>query len=368
MGTSLLMKCRYYERKDRPNRWIVTLYWKGKRYYRSHYDHLETLSSERLALRIAEQINGDLETCLKDRIPFNPKKWFAPAFSEMAFKNYAEAWLSRQKHYAPGYFHDVNRHIESAIDYFKTTDIREIRAGAIEDFIGQLPIHLSAKSKKNYSITLHKLFSDACRREDIQRIPPFPVISIPEPVTRWLTVEDQDRVFEKIPRGDLPIFIFLRTYACRPGEARALQWDCVDFEKGIITLRRTFSGAFMREATKTKAIRLLPIVEPVASILRGIRGIAGFVFRNSLGNPYGPHMNRIWTRACEAAGVKHLCLYNSTRHSWASQKASAGESLEIIGRVLGHSRADMSRRYAKISMEGMKGVLLPDRSGASENS
>ncbi len=134
-------------------------------------------------------------------------------------------------------------------------------------------------------------------------------------------------------------------------------WDCVDFEKGIITLKRSFSAGILREVTKTKTVRLLPLVEPLASILREIRGISGFVFRNRIGNPYGSDMGKIWNRACDEAGVGRVCLYQGTRHSWASQKASDGTSLEIIGRVLGHSKSDMTRRYAKISMEGLKGVL-----------
>ncbi len=172
-----LMRCKYYQRKDQPGKWIVRLFWKGKRYYRSYYDHLESISSERLALRIAEQINGDLETCLKDQIPFDPKKWFEPTQAETAFKNYAEKWLVNQTHYAPSHIRDVNRHIEAAITYFKLTSIREIRAGAIEDFLKTLPGHLSDKTKKNYLITLHKLFSDAYRREDIPRIPSYSRLS-----------------------------------------------------------------------------------------------------------------------------------------------------------------------------------------------
>jgi integrase len=352
-----VMRAKYYQRKDRSDRWIVSLYWKGKRYYRTFYDHIEPISSERLALRIAEQINGDLENCLKESIPFEPRKWFAPSIAEGAFKNYAEKWLTGQTHYAPSHIRDVNRHIYAAIEFFKLTPIREIRAGHIEDFAKGLPDHLSDKTRKNYLITLHKLFSDAYRREDIPKIPPFPVVSIPEPETRWLTIEDQDRVFEKLPKHDLPIFWFMRIYACRPGEARALQWDCIDFEKGVVILKRTFSANVLREQTKARNIRYLPLVEPVLSILREIRGISGFVFRNQSGRYYQADIGKIWNRACDEAGVNRVCLYQGTRHSWASQKASAGESLRIIGRVLGHSKPEITERYAKISMDGLKGIL-----------
>ena len=93
------MRCKFYQRKDRPDRWVVYLHWRGKPYYRTKYDHVEPLSSERLALRIAEQINGDLEYCLREKIPFDPMKWFDPSKAESAFSNYAEKWLSKQNNH-----------------------------------------------------------------------------------------------------------------------------------------------------------------------------------------------------------------------------------------------------------------------------
>ncbi|MBI4767856.1 MAG: hypothetical protein HY787_25225 [Deltaproteobacteria bacterium] len=66
MGQSLqshpiVRKCRVYKRKDRPNRWIIILYWNGVRYQRSHYDYLP-IDSEARAFRLASQINGDIAT------------------------------------------------------------------------------------------------------------------------------------------------------------------------------------------------------------------------------------------------------------------------------------------------------------------
>jgi integrase len=350
----IVMKCRFYERRDRPGRWIVTLYWKGKRYYRGYYDQKEPLSSERLALRVAEQVNGDIEEKGKS---FDPRRWFRPSASEMAFKNYAEKWLARQTHYAPSVVRDVNRHIQAAMDYFKEMDIREIRAGAVEDFVANLPAHLSPKSKKNILTTLHKLLADAFRREDIPRIPPFPVVSVPVPEVKWTTREWQDKIIEAMPARDRPIFIFCQTYGVRPGEARALQWDCVDFDKEIITIRRSFSGHTLRDQTKTGMIRYLPLIEPAESILKRLRGISGFVFRNSLGNPYSAEMSRVWREARDKVGAPEVNLYQGTRHSLASQKVSEGHSLDRIRDLLGHTTTQTTRRYARTSVEGLKGLL-----------
>jgi integrase len=352
------MKAKYYRRSDNSGRWTVILYWKGKRYYRGYYDLREPLSSERLAHRIAEQINGDIEEKGK---AFDPRRWFQPAGSEMAFKNYAEKWLGRQKHYAPSVIRDVHRYIQMAIDHFGLVDIREIRAAGVEDFAESLPAHLSSKTRKNILTVLRKLFSDAYRREDILRIPPFPVVSVPVPEVKWTTREWQDKIIDAIPERDRPIFVFCQTYGTRPGEARALQWDCVDFEKGIITIRRSFSGLVLRDQTKTNMTRYLPIIEPVESILRSLRGIGGFVFRNSIGNPYSPDMSRVWREARDRVGAPEVNLYQGTRHSLASQKVSEGHGLDRIRDLLGHTTTQTTRRYARTSVEGMRGLLKPSR-------
>ena len=66
-------------------------------------------------------------------------------------------------------------------------DIRTIRSGHLEDFLHWLPKRLAPKTKKNILGALHKVFSDAYRRDDIKRIAPFPSVDVPEPELKWLS-------------------------------------------------------------------------------------------------------------------------------------------------------------------------------------
>ena len=70
------------------------------------------------------------------------------------------------------------------IPFFGKKDIRKIRGGLIEDYFLELPKifskseknkqkTISNKQKKNIIDDLHKMFTDALRREDIERIPAF---------------------------------------------------------------------------------------------------------------------------------------------------------------------------------------------------
>lgn len=345
------MKARYYTRG--PNRFVVYLSWKGKKYWRSHYDHRFKLINEELAKRLTDSINNDIDT----KGPgFDPRQWFES--KGMGFRAYTDQWLKdHQMGYAPSCRHNIGHMVEVFQGYFKDQDIRGIRAGNIEDFLKTLPAHLSPKSKRNYLIALHKIFADAFNREEISRIPGFPRISVPEPETKWLSRDWQDRIIEAIRERDRPIFIFIRTYGVRPGEARALQWDCVNFEEGSITIKRTFSGGVLQETTKTKTIRILPIVDAVEPILRTLRGISGFVFRNEAGRPYKANLTKKWNEARDRIGAPAVNMYQGTRHSFGVQKLSEGYSLDIIRDIFGHTNTRTTRRYAQADMTSKRRVI-----------
>ncbi len=348
------MKARFYQRG--PSRFVVYLSWQGKKFWRSHYDHRFKLINEELARRLTDSINNDIDTKGKG---FDPRQWFES--KGFAFRPYADQWLKdHQAGYAPSVRRHVGRMVEAAQVYFEGMDIRAIRKGNIEDYLKQLPEHFSLKTRKNYLITLHKVFADALNREDIPRIPGFPKVQVPEPETKWMSEENQEKVLAKIPAHDRPIFEFLAWSACRPGEARALMWDMVDFEKGFIVIKRAFSGIVLREHTKTYGIRYLPLMEPMLSILRGIRGISGFVFRNHHGRHYQVGMSTIWNTACDEAGVDRVWMYQGTRHSRATQLIIAGKSPKLVRDLLGHSSQRTTDRYEKVAMEGMRSLFKED--------
>lgn len=358
----MVMAAKICKRSGRDT-WFVYLDHKGQRYYRSHYDDKTPMLHERMALRIAEAINADLE---EKRKYFDPRQWFRTGDFEFQFSVYAEKWLTKNLgHYAYGTRWHTRKYAQWAIDYFSETDLRTIRKAHIADYLETLPSRgkkrtLSAKTVKNALDLLHVIFNDAFSNELLMRVPGWPKVSVPEPEIKWITAEWQDRIIAEIPERDRPIFQFIRTYGCRPGEARALKWEDIDFEKEIITIRRTFSGAgcnHLQDYTKTKRVRTLPFTPHVESIFKAIRGIGGFVFRNRHGRAYTANLSRMWNDAGVRVAAPSVTLYQGTRHSFGTQRAAEGHSLKIIGDILGHTKPGMTAKYAAASLEGMRRVL-----------
>jgi integrase len=245
-------------------------------------------------------------------------------------------------------------------DFFGEADLREIRRHQIELFLEQgIPGPWAPKTKKEVLGLLHKLFHDASDLEMVDRIPGWPKVQVQEPEVKWLTAEWQEKVIAEIAERDRPIFQFMCAWGVRPGEARALQWEDVDFEKETITIRRTFSGAgcnHLQAYTKTRRVRTLPITTTLAPIFKRLRGIGGFVFRNSHGRPYTADLSRLWREAADKCGAPRVNLYQGTRHSFATQHL---DQLFLVSKALGHTTTQMTKRYEGQNVEKLKQLGPP---------
>jgi integrase len=61
-------------------------------------------------------------------------------------------------------------------------------------------------------------------------------------------------------------------------------------------------------------------------------------------------LRRAWERLCKQADVPRARLYD-LRHTFASAALAAGESLPVIGQLLGHRKAQTTLRYAHLDPE-----------------
>ena len=66
--------------------------------------------------------------------------------------------------------------------------------------------------------------------------------------------------------------------------------------------------------------------------------------------PHGMSLRRAWERLCKLAGVPQARLYD-LRHTFASAALAAKQPLDVIGRMLGHKKAQTTLRYAHLAPE-----------------
>lgn len=127
----------------------------------------------------------------------------------------------------------------------------------------------------------------------------------------------------------------------RLSEVLGLRWDWVSLERGEARLPDSKTGA--------KTIHLPP---PALEVLSGLPRIEG--------NPYvlggrrsTTFIEKPWRAIRVAAGLDDVRLHD-LRHAFASVAASAGMGLPIIGKMLGHTQAQTTQRYAHLASDPVK--------------
>ncbi|MFC1489242.1 tyrosine-type recombinase/integrase [Thermodesulfobacteriota bacterium] len=342
----------YHDKKAQ--RWCVAIYWEGKRYRIWRHP----LTGEPFwARRSAEKQLNRIRTEV-DEGYFNPKHWMPD--SPMSTRVYALEWLeciNVSPNTLKDYRYSIKRFI---IPFFGDKDLRRIRHNDLVKFHKWVP--RADKGKYNVLSCLRTMLRYAYRNEDISRVPPFPKLSYELPEIEYIEIEQQEAILENIHEKDRPIFQFMMEYGVRPGEARALQKDSI--KNSEVVIRRAFAENILRDTTKTGRIRRYPITSYFQKVLNGIEPhLSPFVFVRKDGKPYtGKNLNKIWHKACEKAGVK-IKLYNGVRHSLGCQLLDMGYDMSLVQDQLGHTKQEMTRRYAKHSKKALADALEARRKG-----
>ena len=174
---------------------------------------------------------------------------------------------------------------------------------------------------------------------------------------RYLSTEELQQLaaaFEAAERGPLPssktlrrrlpphaiaaIRLLLLTGA-RRDEIRTLRWQHVSLERRILLLPDSKTGQ-----------KTILLSESATDLIRAIPKLAGNPFVFPGGKPGAPihDLERPWQKIRKAAGLEDVRLHD-LRHTFASIAAGAGHSLPIIGKLLGHTQAATTARYAHIA-------------------
>ena len=140
---------------------------------------------------------------------------------------------------------------------------------------------------------------------------------------------------------------------CRLNEILTLRWDDVDRAAGELRLRDSKTGARMVSLTPT-----------ALKVLGGIARVPGNPWVIAGGKPgaHLPSLTVYWHRVRAEAGLDGVRIHD-LRHSYASRALALGESLSMIGRLLGHADVESAARYAHLARDAEK--VSTARVGAS---
>jgi integrase len=125
----------------------------------------------------------------------------------------------------------------------------------------------------------------------------------------------------------------------RLSEILGLTWPQVDTTSGVVRLADSKTGAknLFLPAPALAVLAALPRLADNPHVLPGDRPGAPLV-----------GVQRPWQRIRRLAGLPDLRLHD-LRHAFASVAVQGGESLFIVGKLLGHANLTTTQRYAHLA-------------------
>jgi integrase len=169
---------------------------------------------------------------------------------------------------------------------------------------------------------------------------------------RYLTVAELGRLGEALEAGlaaqsETPHMVaavkLLLLTGARLNEILTAEWEWVDLDRRVITLPDSKTGR-----------KPLYLSEAAVEVLRDLQKLRGpesrFVIAGRFPDRPLTNLTKPWKRIRERAGIEDVRLHD-LRHTAASIGVSQGMNLPVIGRLLGHTQASTTQRYAHVDID-----------------
>jgi integrase len=132
---------------------------------------------------------------------------------------------------------------------------------------------------------------------------------------------------------------------CRRGEVVGLRWEWVDFQRRILNLPHSKTGA-----------KSVPLGAAALELLKEMKPkVAGWVFPAARGDGPIVGLHKVWQTVRTNASLPGVRIHD-LRHSFASIAVAAGDSLYLVGKVLGHRQAKTTELYAHLANDPLLDV------------
>ena len=165
---------------------------------------------------------------------------------------------------------------------------------------------------------------------------------------RFLSPEETERLGqvlrdaeEEMPSAVAAFRLLLLT-GCRMSEIRDLRWEYV--KNDCIELPDAKTGG-----------RVVPLGPEARAVLSALprQDDNPWVIGGKLPGSHLTDLQRPWRRIRERAGLEDVRIHD-LRHSFASRALALGESLTMIGKLLGHTQVQTTARYAHLARDSIQ--------------
>lgn len=337
-----------YQRKD--GRWVasITLEHRKRKYF---YGETRREVQEKLKTALHEQQRGTLATGPQQLLKTYLEQWleqvYKPSVKLLSYQQYRSV---------------VRKHLIPVLGHIPLQKLTAEKIQAL--YTRRLNEGLAPRTIVLIHAVLHRALENAVKWGLVPRN--VANLVTPPRVERYeaqtLTAEQVVKLLETAQESHIEsLLIMAVTTGMRRGELLALHWDDVDFEKGVVYVRRTvnrINGYGMRETEpKTKSSRRRIVLPGIAlEALKEHRlhqdqmraKVGGkwreqrIVFSNRYGGFLLPErVGRLFHKLLIDAGLPDM-RFHDLRHSAATILLVAGVHPKVVQERLGHSTVAMT--------------------------
>jgi integrase len=152
------------------------------------------------------------------------------------------------------------------------------------------------------------------------------------------TMEDEHRLS---PIAAIAVRLLLLT-GCRKSEILSLRWEWVDIERSCLRLPDSKTGA-----------KVVPLGSAALEVLLEMPRPSRFVLPAAKGQGHYTGLQKAWERVRERANLPDLRIHD-LRHSFASFAVADGNTLFVVGKLLGHKQARTTEGYAHLANDPLR--------------
>lgn len=170
---------------------------------------------------------------------------------------------------------------------------------------------------------------------------------------RWLDEDEMGRLWAALDKHSYHrtsfVYKLLLLTGARKGELLNSTWDQFDLEKGV--------WSKPSHLTKQKKNERLPLSSKALDVLLELKekhpSTSKFLFPGKVDGRPMIEVKTFWKTVLKEAEIENFRVHD-LRHTHASHLVSSGLSLSIVGKLLGHTQASTTQRYAHLADQPLR--------------
>lgn len=324
----------------------------GKRRFQYFFGHSREEVQDKMTAVRRQEFNGNCSKTVGQIF----SEWFQSIRHRVKESTAANYRMKAEKHVLPA-FSDMNADAVTESDIYSFIESRQ-KSGLSNRYISDILIMM--KSVYKYASRTYHFLN------------PLDGITLPKMQKSEIELLDetqqeklQQYIAENPSNSTLGVALSMST-GIRIGELCALQWEDIDLEKRILTVRKTMQRIQTPDdEAKTKLIiaepksesskRKIPIPDCVISMLEKFRGKGKEYLVSGEERPVEPRTMQ-YRFASILKNVKLPSVhFHALRHMFASKCVKLGFDVKTLSEILGHSKVEITlNKYVHSSFEQKK--------------